>query len=958
MTSGSPGRTRANIVVDGAAWSFPSAADRPLIAGWQQRSFRSLLFAAFLTLLQAPLSGEQVTVRTSRELAKALANVSAGDDIVLLPGTYDGDMHFSGLRGSDAAPVRIRGAFPDQPPVLRLPDDGARLTNSAFLSLESLVIHSERGNALTIVHQAPTEIAPQHLLLKDVTLRTSARDGRACSLRMDGVTNFTLDRCRIESSGSEVGGCELAGCQNGRLVGCTFTGSASQVSGLTLCDSRSIVVNACRFVGYSSACVQLGSQGGACPDAGATEVTTDVDIHNSEFAPSAITFSIGTARNILIHRNIIYRPRHGLVGFFPQPSQRPVKPGDVGCFSENIVVWRGDELDAVIKGSDGAQAQPLELARNLWYCEDISRSSMPPLHEAVEVDGVYGENPQLVDPANGDIRALRTVEGMRAAASRRTPLESWGRLLWRPGWQTLICLAGVAALRFIRLPNRSLQPHVNSGPPAETDVRRALFFAALVLAGLFIYGSLLPFYYRWQDWPEIMRQWHALPLLTIDVYHLADWMANLLLFVPIGFCAAAATGFGRCPPVLVGLRLMGIFMAVCGLIVSVEWAQLLFPPRTVSQNDIYAEGLGAVVGGAAGLAFGATCIEWWRKIATTTLPHRRVAAWLQIYLALFVVYALLPLDFVRSAEDLSLKWQAGRIRWAWDWASDGVMTLAFQLIVQLALSLPAGIAIGHWQLTHRPTGWKRNSIAVCGLAALLVEACQILVFTRYAVFLSALWSTLGMVLGAQLSPYLNSQFDMYWTSAAACRRRWPVTLMIAGYSAAALWMVARPSAMLPEPGVIAERLQGFWSPPFASLYWGSEFAALTATLQGLGLFLPLGFAMADAAHGFGGCTPTRRPWVLAAAILGGLSAAFELLQAWRVDATVDATNTLLYLVGGCLGWRLRCSLADVMETLPGHSINTLAPRFSLGSVVDFGVIAGISAVLTAQICSEAVSRVA
>ena len=74
---------------------------------------------------------------------------------------------------------------------------------------------------------------------------------------------------------------------------------------------------------------------------------------------------------------------------------------------------------------------------------------------------------------------------------------------------------------------------------------------------------------------------------------------------------------------------------------ALEFTQLWFPPRTVSQNDVVAETLGAALGVVLWLAVGQPLGEWLRSAGAR--QRRPVERWLVMYLAGFALYSVLPL---------------------------------------------------------------------------------------------------------------------------------------------------------------------------------------------------------------------------------------------------------------------------------------------------------------------------
>ena len=128
----------------------------------------------------------------------------------------------------------------------------------------------------------------------------------------------------------------------------------------------------------------------------------------------------------------------------------------------------------------------------------------------------------------------------------------------------------------------------------------------------------------------------------------ADWMGNLIVLVPYGFCVTASlwprrNGWLKLPALLVAL-------AICFVtIVAIKYLQIFFPPRTVSLNYIAAQSLGSLIGSLG-------CILWFGQTAPVLRQGDAVAglvAALRLYLVALLVFVLMPLDFALNATDLA-----------------------------------------------------------------------------------------------------------------------------------------------------------------------------------------------------------------------------------------------------------------------------------------------------------------
>ena len=172
---------------------------------------------------------------------------------------------------------------------------------------------------------------------------------------------------------------------------------------------------------------------------------------------------------------------------------------------------------------------------------------------------------------------------------------------------------------------------------ASNNPRRLIWLAALVYTAFVIYGSLVPLEFRAIPWDEAVERFRAIPFLKLGIGSRADWVANLLLFIPLTYLwmGALAAGSGHIRTMLAALVLIPVATA---LSLGIEFTQLFFPQRTVSQNDIFAETLGGIIGVALWAGTGRRFVDWLKSWQET---HARAAlaerlAW--VYLAGVLVY--------------------------------------------------------------------------------------------------------------------------------------------------------------------------------------------------------------------------------------------------------------------------------------------------------------------------------
>ena len=333
---------------------------------------------------------------------KAVAAAKPGDRILLEPGTYQGVFYFERIKGAPAHPIIIGAADPKRPPIIRGGTEAIHLTSVAHLELRDLVIDGAKVNGLNADDGGSYQNRTHHLTLRNLLVRSTGPSGGGNGIKLSGVDESIVVNCTVE--GWPQNGCaiDMVGCHRVQILGCTFRNSSGvgiQAKG----GSEDIRIRKCLFDGSGERAVNAGGSTGM-----------------SFFRPKPQWFE---ARNIIVEGcvfigwrtpiafvgidggvfryNTVYRPKRWALRILQETVAPGFVPSRNGVYSDNIVVFRSDEMvDAVNIGPNTAPST-FRFARNLWYCIDSPGRSKPSLPTA-EKDGIYGKDPLLKDPSRGD----------------------------------------------------------------------------------------------------------------------------------------------------------------------------------------------------------------------------------------------------------------------------------------------------------------------------------------------------------------------------------------------------------------------------------------------------------------------------------------------------------------------------------------------------------------------------
>ncbi len=279
--------------------------------------------------------------------------------------------------------------------------------------------------------------------------------------------------------------------------------------------------------------------------------------------------------------------------------------------------------------------------------------------------------------------------------------------------------------------------------------QRAAMLAAVAWTAFVVYGSLLPFNYTAQPLALALEQFQHLRLMHIGPDGRADWMANLLLYVPLAFFWLAA-----CDRPLSGpWRILGsslVLTALCMLAAIIEFGQIFFPPRTVSLNDVIAEWLGISIGAAVWFAWGGHT----RAIVLGLVRGGRgaVAPLVIVYAVAYVSLALFPFDFLLTPAEFSQKDPAQMGWWLAPRGCVRATQCAIQLAAEVAFAMPLGMA---FVLTRRVAPQRVAMMLVLFgvLVGAAIELAQLLLASGVSQGASVAAKTSGFVAGGLLAPY-------------------------------------------------------------------------------------------------------------------------------------------------------------------------------------------------------------
>jgi len=460
---------------------------------------------------------------------------------------------------------------------------------------------------------------------------------------------------------------------------------------------------------------------------------------------------------------------------------------------------------------------------------------------------------------------------------------------------------------------------MNSSAMARTH----LWLAGLAYLLFVIYGSLVPLDFRPMSLEAAIAAFQQIPWLQLGIGSRADWMANLLLFIPLAFILTGALAHGRGVIVLLAASLFVLVFGV-GLSLGIEFTQLFFPQRTVSQNDIAAESLGGVIGVIAWWAVGGRFIGWYESWLQVREPAALSERLVWGYLAFVFAYNVLPLDLTISAVEIFHKWREGKlILIPFSGLSADPAQAFYEIVTDMLIWLPPALL---WRF--RGGRSTARALWLGFAAALLLEVLQLFVYSRVSdvtdLFTAALGSAAGAMLGASIGRRTSGVRG--GGGSPLLQRLLPLILAL-GWVGVLMLLFWYPFDFQTDRAFIQERLSFLTRVPFEVYYYGTEYRAITEVFHKVLFFAPLGALLAWFVAGL---SWMWRGYAAAASIVMIIAVALgiELGQVILPSKFPDTTDALLEGIGGLAGYLLFRMLRARLSPTPRqrHSAGSGRPH--------------------------------
>lgn len=354
---------------------------------------------------------EVVRVNTREQWLTAMRTAQPGTTILVAPGTYAGGLSQSHLRGAADRLIVIAGEDPRRPPIVEGGGSGLHLSSPAHVVLRDLIFRGAEGNGLNIDDGGDKAQPARNVTLLQVTVTDVGPRGNRDGIKLSGLAGFRVENCRVERWGESGSAIDLVGCREGTITGCTFRSARGDAANGVQCKggSREITISRCRFEQAGGRAVNIGGSTGLAyfrPEPQGFEAK-DITVEDCLFVGSLAPIAFVGVDGAAVRHNILYRPRRWVVRILQETQLPEFVPCRNGSFTDNIVVFRSDEVGTVVNIGGMTAPETFTFARNLWHCLDRPQATRNLVRLPVaESEGRYGVDPRFRDAEQGDFEML------------------------------------------------------------------------------------------------------------------------------------------------------------------------------------------------------------------------------------------------------------------------------------------------------------------------------------------------------------------------------------------------------------------------------------------------------------------------------------------------------------------------------------------------------------------------
>jgi VanZ family protein len=462
-------------------------------------------------------------------------------------------------------------------------------------------------------------------------------------------------------------------------------------------------------------------------------------------------------------------------------------------------------------------------------------------------------------------------------------------------------------------------------PPAPFKLARGHSAILAAMYGLTIlYCSLMlgpdGLHYVPLSAAEAWQRFRAIHFVDNASDQRADWIANAIMTIPLAYFVNGALGPDSRRGPKTGRAWIAVFICIV-FILAAKYAQLFFPPRTVTLNYIVAQSLGAALGVAL---FRFAHQRLYPVVRAMYQDGDGLVVVLGTYTLLLAAFTLMPFDIALSPGDLGARFADLSLS-ILPGSGHHPIYRAGLVLADVVTMIPVGmfLAVSERELSFQPLLWRGVGFVS------VVTILSLFVLSATPFVLSLISRPVGVALGIEFVLWLKGK-DL-WKRHYRYARYVPIALP--AYIALLIW----GNGLLTGGWLSVDQATAALDPrrllPLWSLYIVAKVQAAQTVVTTLALFAPVG-AMIWLKRGF-----WARGAGFSAVFAFVLSLSIEIGRSMKPGLTPEFAEPFVAAAGAALTFRAMPALWRLFEQEAKTSIlrDTYASKIARVAQV-FGII--------------------
>jgi hypothetical protein len=354
----------------------------------------ALLFGLFLASsvgLTPIVMAQEVIVRDSLGLKRAVRDLKAGQIIKLGPGEYTGD-HY--IRNLDR--VTIEALDPAKRPVIKGGSTAMQFARCSNLTLRNVIVKGQTANGLNFDDGGQFDKPVLGIKLENVEVIDIGPKGNYDGIKCSGLDQLTIRGCKVTGWGGE--GIDMVGCHDVVIADCEFIGKTGftnthgvQAKG----GSANVVIENCKFSGVVERPINVGGKTdlNVFRPAGAKYEARGIIVRGNTISGSPCATAFVGVDGGEFSNNTILFPTKWIFRILQENTATGFVPCRNVLIKNNKIVFRRSQVQTEINIGTNTEPKTFKFEGNYWFAEDKPTASKPTL-PSVEIGGVYGVDPR------------------------------------------------------------------------------------------------------------------------------------------------------------------------------------------------------------------------------------------------------------------------------------------------------------------------------------------------------------------------------------------------------------------------------------------------------------------------------------------------------------------------------------------------------------------------------------